>query len=137
MTIYPLQPGEMHCIKIESGEDILTTLQIGIDSLNITHGVILNGIGSVSAYRLHVIKTTEIPPGNTFFSGSGPYDVDCMNGFVIGGKVHAHIAISNDSGTIGGHLEEGTIAHTFCVITVLNTSASALDGLDHFKGKKL
>lgn len=137
MYTYSLSIQNVYCIKIESGEDILETLQQGVTALGIRHGVILNGIGSISSYHVHVIETTNLPPGNLYFKDEGPYDVDVVNGYIIAGKVHAHIVVSNDRSTVGGHMEKGTTAQTFCVVTVADTSSTPLDGLDHFKGKKL
>jgi predicted DNA-binding protein with PD1-like motif len=112
------------CVKIESGEDILETLQKEVSRRGISSGIILNGIGSVSRYHLHVVETTNLPPGDLHYQAEGAFDVDAANGFVIDGKLHVHMVVSNDRHTYGGHLEPGTVALTFCTVTIAETPES-------------
>ena len=35
----------------------------------------LSGVGSLDRYHFHVVKTTNMPPGNTFVRGEGPFDI--------------------------------------------------------------
>lgn len=137
MYFHDLKIERTICVKVESGEDLLGSLQSAVEGNAITNGVIVNGIGSISSYHVHVIETVQIPPGNTFIRQDGPYDLNSVQGFIIEGKVHAHILFSNDRHTFGGHLEEGTTAHTFCVVTICDTSESSLKDLDYFKGKRI
>ena len=48
-----------------------------------------------------------------------------MNGYVIGGKVHAHMTLATPDKAFGGHLEPGTSVFTFAIVTigVLNDAA--------------
>ncbi len=108
-------------VRIDSGEDILRTIARAAEENGIKTGVILNGIGSASRYRVHVVKTTNLPPGNVFFEGEGAYDILQITGFVIDGRVHAHITLSDTEKAFGGHLEEGCIALTFAVLTLAET----------------
>jgi predicted DNA-binding protein with PD1-like motif len=41
-----------------------------------------------------------------------------MNGYVIDGRIHAHMTMTNPEHAFGGHLEPGTRVFTFAVITV-------------------
>ena len=41
-----------------------------------------------------------------------------VNGYVIDGRVHAHITFSDDEKALGGHLEPGTKVFTFAIITL-------------------
>ena len=108
-------------VRINSGEDILKTITEAARASGIETGVILNGIGSASRYRVHVVETTNLPPGNVFFEGEGAYDILQITGFVIDGRVHAHITLSDTEKALGGHLEEGCIALTFAVLTLAET----------------
>jgi uncharacterized protein len=137
MTNYPLIPERVLCIKAETGEDLLAVLQKSVNDLGIRNGVIVNGIGSIRSFHVHVIESDRIPPGNVFTKGSGPYDLNSVQGFIIEGRVHAHIVLSNSERTVGGHLESGTTAHTFCIVTVMDTSGSSLEQLDYFVGKRV
>lgn len=108
-------------VRIDSGEDILQELRRAVEENAIVTGVILNGIGSASRYRVHVVETTDLPPGDVFFEGEGAYDILQITGFVIDGRVHAHITLSDTEKALGGHLEEGCIALTFVVLTLAET----------------
>jgi len=41
-----------------------------------------------------------------------------MNGYIIDGRVHAHVTLTNEDGAFGGHLEEGTTIFTFAIVTI-------------------
>ena len=41
-----------------------------------------------------------------------------MNGYVIGGRVHAHITLTNADHAFGGHLEAETRVFTFAIVTL-------------------
>ncbi len=100
-----------------------TDLLTGIDSLvgkeSIRNGVILAGIGSVRNYRFHTVSNRTLPSTDVFVSSTdGPADIASMNGYIINGRVHAHITFSDSTHAFGGHLEEGTNVFTFAIITV-------------------
>ena len=111
----------MVALRIDTGEDILKTITRAAQESGIKTGVILNGIGSASRYRVHVVETTNLPPGDVFFEGEGAYDILQITGFIIDGRVHAHITLSDTEKAFGGHLEEGCIALTFAVLTLAET----------------
>jgi predicted DNA-binding protein with PD1-like motif len=124
---------KIHVIKLESGTDMLAGLTDAIGELNITSGVILCGIGSTTSAHIHVIKSDKLPPGNVFFQHTAPFDVVGMQGYIMEGKVHAHVSVGRhtDGVMLGGHLEPGTRVHTFAIITVMETSE--LPKLDTYK----
>jgi predicted DNA-binding protein with PD1-like motif len=49
---------------------------------------------------------------------TAPADLAGMNGYVIDGKVHAHITLANPDKAFGGHLEPGTNVFTFAIVTI-------------------
>src|SRR5207245_2743246 len=53
--------------RLNPGDDLLRSLAELVRQNEIRSGVILNGIGSLSRYHVHVVKTTQLPPGDTFF----------------------------------------------------------------------
>jgi len=104
--------------RFNPGDDILLSLRAAVEESGIRSGLILNGIGSVSRFRVHVVKTTKLPPGDVFFEEEGPFDILAITGFILDGRVHAHITLSNTERAIGGHLEEGCRILTFGVATL-------------------
>ncbi len=100
------------------GTDVLEGLERGVKKEGIRSAVVLSGVGSLKAYRVHSVSNTELPSTNVFYEGSGPYDLTAVNGYVIDGRIHAHVTFSNDKQALGGHLERGTTTFTFVIVTL-------------------
>jgi len=98
--------------------DLLEGLKEAVQREKIRSAAILSGIGSLVSYRVHVVSNTTFPSQNVFFGDEGPYDLTSVSGYVINGRVHAHITAADTKKTIGGHLEPGTKTFTFAVITL-------------------
>jgi predicted DNA-binding protein with PD1-like motif len=106
-------------VRLKNKTDLLEGLNEAVKKERIKNGVILHGIGSVIAYNIHSVgETTDFPTVNVFAKAEGPYDVLNINGFIFNGRVHAHIILSDLNTTIGGHIEPGTLAYTFLIISI-------------------
>ena len=103
---------------MSSGTDMLEGLNQVIAEKNIKNAVILAGIGSVTDYHFHVVSDRNLPPANQFTRASVAKDLVSVQGYVLNGRVHAHIALSDENSVIGGHLEFGTKALTFFILTL-------------------
>jgi predicted DNA-binding protein with PD1-like motif len=110
-------------LRLDPGDDVLLSLRAAVGEQGIRNAAILSGVGSLDRYHFHVVKTTNMPPGNTFVRGDGPFDILSVTGLVVNGAVHAHITFSNTEVAMGGHLEEGCRVLTFAVVIM----AEALD----------
>ncbi len=116
--------------RFNPGDDLLLSLREVVKTENIGSGVILNGIGSLSRYHVHVVKTTNLPPGDVFWEGEGPFDILAVTGFIIDGRVHAHLTFSNTETAMGGHMEEGCRVLTFSLVTIAETPDVSLANWD-------
>jgi predicted DNA-binding protein with PD1-like motif len=105
-------------VRLTYGTDVLEGLEHAVGQERIKSAVILGGIGSLKGYRVHSVSNTEFPSTNVFFAGVGPYDLTAVDGYVIGGRVHAHVTFSNDRQALAGHLEKGTTTFTFVIVTL-------------------
>ena len=110
-------------LRLDPGEDVLLSLRAAVKEQGIRDAAILSGVGSLDRYHFHVVQTTNMPPGNSFVQGEGPFDILTVTGLVVDGEVHAHITFSNTEVAMGGHLEEGCRVLTFAVVVL----AEALD----------
>lgn len=110
-------------LRLDPGEDVLLSLRAAAREQGFRNAAILSGVGSLDRYHFHVVKTTNMPPGNTFIQGEGPFDILTVTGLVVDGEVHAHITFSNTDVAMGGHLEVGCRVLTFAVVVL----AEALD----------
>jgi predicted DNA-binding protein with PD1-like motif len=124
------RPDRLVLARLNPGDDLLLSLRDAVREQKIQSGVILNGIGSLSRYRVHVVKTTNLPPGDTFLEGEGPFDILNVTGFILDGRVHAHVTFSNTEKAMGGHLEEGCRILTFAVVTLADVADVSLAGWD-------
>jgi uncharacterized protein len=110
-------------LRLDPGEDVLLSLRAAVKEQRIENAAILSGVGSLDRYHFHVVQTTNMPPGNSFVQGEGPFDILTVTGLVVDGEVHAHVTFSNTELAMGGHLEEGCRVLTFAVVVM----AEALD----------
>lgn len=117
-------------LRLDPGEDVLLSLRAAVQEEGIRNAAILSGVGSLDRYHFHVVKTTNMPPGNTFVQGEGPFDVLTVTGLVVDGVVHAHITFSNTELAMGGHLEEGCRVLTFAVVVMAEALDVVLTGWD-------
>ena len=117
-------------LRLDPGEDVLLTLRDAVREHDIRNAAILSGVGSLDRYHFHVVKTTNMPPGNTFVLGEGPFDILTVTGLVVNGEVHAHISFSNTELAMGGHLEEGCRVLTFAVVVMAEAADVDLTGWD-------
>jgi predicted DNA-binding protein with PD1-like motif len=82
-------------------------------------------MGSVRGYQVHQVSNRDFPSKNIFVKDpTAPADLIGMNGFIIDGRIHAHVTLANPDKAFGGHLEPGTSVFTFAVVAlgVLNPS---------------
>ena len=103
--------------RLKNKTDVLEGLNKAIRQEKIQNAVILSGIGSLISYHLHSVSNTTFPSENVFYKGEGPWDLIAVNGYVVDGRIHCHMTITNDEHALGGHLESGTRAFTFVIVT--------------------
>jgi predicted DNA-binding protein with PD1-like motif len=105
-------------IRLNPGDDILSSLTQAAEKHNIKNAVILNGIGSAVSHHFHVVGTRVNPPRNDFVKGEKASDIVSITGFIVEGRVHAHIVHSDTQIAFGGHLESGVEVLTFAIMTL-------------------
>lgn len=117
-------------MRLDPGDDLLLTLRQFAQEQGIQNAAILSGVGSLDQYHYHVVKTTNMPPGNVFVKGDGPFDILTITGLIVNGEVHAHVAFSNTESAFGGHIEEGCRVLTFAVIVLAEADNVDFTGWD-------
>jgi uncharacterized protein len=106
-------------LRFKNQADLLAGLERMVKEHKVRHAVILSGIGSVKSYHYHTVSNGTFPSKNVFVKNpAGPADITGMNGYIIDGRVHAHITLANPDKAFGGHLEPGTTVFTFAIVTV-------------------
>jgi predicted DNA-binding protein with PD1-like motif len=106
-------------LRFKFGADLLAGLEKMVAQHKIKNAVILAGAGSVRGYHLHQVSNRDLPSKNMFEKNpAAPADVISMNGYIIDGKIHAHMTLATPDKAFGGHLEPGTEVFTFGIVTI-------------------
>ncbi len=106
-------------VRLKHQTDILAGLDSAARCENIKNAAILFAIGSVRNYHYHVVSNRTFPCKNIFVKDpTDPADLLNLNGYIINGRIHAHITLSDDEKAFGGHLEPGTNVFTFVIVTI-------------------
>jgi len=109
---------EVKIIRFDPDMDLLLELRKYVSENKIKNAVILNGIGSSKSYSYHVVASPDLPPKEMYPKEEKPLDIISIQGFILDGRVHAHIIFSDEKISFGGHLEEGVKLLTFAIITL-------------------
>lgn len=117
-------------VRLNPGEDVREGLTRACQEQGVRNGVILSGAGSLSRYHVHVVQSTNLPPGNTFVEGEGPYDVIAVTGLINEGRVHAHITLADAGKALGGHVEDGCRVLTFLIVAIGETPEAQMADWD-------
>ena len=106
-------------LRFKYQADLLAGIEKMVKEQKIRNAVILAGAGSVRNYQVHSVSNRTFPSKNTFVQDpTAPADIVSMNGYVIDGRVHAHLTMANPDHGFGGHLEPGTNVFTFAIVTL-------------------
>lgn len=106
-------------LRFKYKTDLLAALKKAVAQEKIKNAVILAGAGSVRGYHVHVVSNRDFPSKNMMVKDpTQPADIVSMNGYMINGRVHAHITLADEEKAFGGHLEPGTEVFTFAVVTI-------------------
>ncbi len=106
-------------LRFKFDTDLLAGMEKMVKQEKIRNAVILSGAGSVRGYHIHQVSNRTFPSKNMFVKDpTAPADLIGMNGYIINGKIHAHMTLANPDKAFGGHLEPGTTVFTFAIVTL-------------------
>jgi len=126
MEFAAMTPGCIHILRVDPGEDIFESAQSFLDQTGVRQAVVLGGYGTLAAYHLHWVTHNRIPTETAFGRGYGGIEILAMNGLVVDGQPHIHVALSTPDGAFGGHLEPGCVAYVLCEIFFAEVEGQAL-----------
>ena len=106
-------------LRFKYKANLLAGLERMVKENKIRNAVILAGAGAVRGYEVHQVSNRTMPSKNMFEKNpAAPADITSMNGYIMNGRVHAHVTLANPDKAFGGHLEPGTEVFTFAIVTV-------------------
>ncbi len=121
----------MVMIRVDPGEDLLAALELAVAEHGVQNAAFVSGAGSLRSWHFHVVSSRDLPPENAFVKGETAVDIVAITGFVLGGRVHAHVTLTDDKVAFGGHLEPGCEVLTFAMVALAETPAQDLSMWDH------
>jgi predicted DNA-binding protein with PD1-like motif len=119
--VYPIygRLSRVVIFRFKNDVDLLAGMEKMIRQEKIKNAVILSAAGSLKGYHVHQISNRTFPSKNTFVKDpTAPCDLIGMNGYVINGRLHAHVTLAAPEKAFGGHLEAGSTVFTFAIVTV-------------------
>lgn len=106
-------------LRFKHKADLLAGLRKAVADEKIKNAVILSAVGSVRGYQIHSVSNRDFPSMNTYIQDpTHPADLVSMNGYVMNGRVHPHLTLTDHDHAFAGHLEPGTEVFTFAIITL-------------------
>ena len=106
-------------LRFKFGSDLLAGLEKMVAQHKIRNAVILSAAGSLRGYHLHQVSNRDLPSKNMYEKNPNfPADLISMNGYIINGKIHAHMTLATPDKAFGGHLEPGSEVFTFAIVTM-------------------
>jgi predicted DNA-binding protein with PD1-like motif len=105
--------------RFKFGTDLLAGMEKMVKQEKIKNAVILAAAGGLRGYHVHQVSNRDFPSKNMFVKDpTMPADLISMNGYIIDGRIHAHMTLATPDKAFGGHLEPGSIVFTFGIVTV-------------------
>jgi predicted DNA-binding protein with PD1-like motif len=115
----PTQFERVLILRFKFDTDLLGGIEKMVKQEKIRNAVILAGAGSVRGYQVHQVSNRDFPSKNLFVKDpTAPADMISMNGYIMDGKIHAHVTLADPERAFGGHLEPGTTVFTFAIVTI-------------------
>jgi predicted DNA-binding protein with PD1-like motif len=106
-------------LRFKYQADLLGGMEKMVKEQNIRNAVILTGAGSLTSYHFHLVSNRTFPSKNILVRNpAAPADLVSMNGYIIDGRIHAHMTLTDEGKAFGGHLEPGTSVFTFAIVTI-------------------
>lgn len=115
-------PVTCHALRLRRGADLMRSIQALCSQKHIRAGVVLSGVGCLTAGRLRDAS------GVTIREIDEHCEIVSLNGTVSENRCHIHIALSKeDLTTIGGHLVPGCIINTTCELVIAELPGIAIE----------
>lgn len=106
-------------LRFKYESDLLGGMEKMVKEQKIRNAVILAAAGSLKSYHYHLVSNRTFPSKNLYVKDpTAPADIVSMNGYVINGRIHAHLTMADADKAFGGHLEAGTTVFTFAIVTI-------------------
>ena len=111
--------GGVVVVSLGNGDLLLESLRAVAREADIHTGVLMTGLGSLSAGHIHYVVSNDMPPRDQFVKLSGPLEMVGFSGIIAGYEPHVHISLMDKDGKFyGGHLEDQCAILTLAEISI-------------------
>jgi predicted DNA-binding protein with PD1-like motif len=118
-------------IRLKNKANLLAGIAKVVQDEHIRNGVILSAIGSLRGFEVHAVTNRDLPTQDTFTKNpTQPADLVSMNGYVINGRIHAHMTLAMPDRVIAGHLEADNEVYTYAIVTIGVMNDTDLEKID-------
>lgn len=107
----------MHTVvkRLTKGQDVLFEIEKLLEEHNITAGVVLSAVGSLSKSKIRV----PVIDGIAKYIQPRELEIISLQGTMSVNGCHIHIAVADSNGTVlGGHLMPGCTVRTTCELVI-------------------
>ena len=109
-------------VSLGNGDLLLESLCQVAREADIHTGVLMTGLGSLSAGHIHYVVSNDMPPRDEFIKLPGPLEIVGFRGIFAAYEPHVHISLMDkDCKFYGGHLEKDCVILTLAEISILRT----------------
>ncbi len=110
---------EISYLRFDPGEMLLETLESYLKEKDLRDGIILSGVGSLSACRFHFVEGDGSHPAkNRFIEMNASIEINSLTGIIIDYEPHLHITVGHNNISTGGHLEHGCRVFTMVELSI-------------------
>ncbi len=113
-------------VHLGKGEKLLEGIEQACRDNGVRQGAVLSGIGSARCIRYHRIATVADDPTNEYLQIDGPTEICALQGLIIDGVPHLHIACCSREQAFGGHLEPGSVVQYLAEICIADAGEETL-----------
>jgi hypothetical protein len=126
---------KIHVFRVMPGQELLSAITAYCEKNNITSGVIIGIIGSVTEVKLNFLL--KLPGDYKTIEYTGPLEIVCAQGTVAkkdGNLIlHIHLQLSSQEMSRGGHVAEAMIFST-AEVTIGEIDFQLNRALDRYTG---
>ena len=100
--------GRVIILNLDRGDLLLETIEEELAKSGVKNALITSAIGSLQKVVLHRVIGKGPEPEDEYITLDKPMELASLQGFVLDGKAHFHMVVSDVEQAFTGHLEPGT-----------------------------
>ncbi|MBP3218366.1 MAG: DNA-binding protein [Lachnospiraceae bacterium] len=118
--------GKVIILNLKRGDLLLETIEEELAKSGIKNALLTSAIGSMQKVVLHRVIGTGREPEDEYITLENPMELASLQGFVLDGKAHFHMVVSDVHEAYTGHLEPGTTVLYLCEISLVELKGVSL-----------